>query len=157
GIEREVVARVHLDADEIANRVLIFCPVEALKGAVAWIRLGRLVDRLLERLDERDERVAAWLSRARRRHHFRPQRTNALLGDVGFVRRGVDVELPKGDVSLTRRRAVARGAVAPDDAVQRLGRYAPRSHALGPNVPARGRADAERDTSRGGYNPCEEK
>ena len=79
-VEREVQARVDLDAEQVADGCFVLGTIETLERARAGIRFGGcFVDRLLERLDEREQGITARFARLRRRHHLRAQLPYDLL------------------------------------------------------------------------------
>jgi hypothetical protein len=60
-VERQPVARVDLEAEQLADRKLVFGTVEALGRTRARVRipLRCAIEVLLDRLDQREQRVAA--------------------------------------------------------------------------------------------------
>ena len=117
-VEREVVARIDVDAEEILYRILILVAIEALERTRARVERGAVVDHVLERLDQRQQRVAAWTRHARRRHHLRAELANHHLADVPVLDDLVDVEVVERQVARHVVRVVTGGAILRDDLVQ---------------------------------------
>ena len=84
---------------------------------------GRVVvDRLLEGLDEREQRVSSGARHAGRRHHAGAQLRDHALGRLPVVPRGGDVEALDRHVAGHHGVVVTHLAVLADDGVELLGR-----------------------------------
>ena len=88
---------VHVERQQIADRVLVFGAVHAVQRRASWIRLGRrgAVDRVLDRAGEGVERRTLGPLGAGRRHHAGAHLADHLLPGLG--------------VALERRALRARG------------------------------------------------
>ena len=123
-IRGKPLAGVDGDAEEILDGLLVLRAVEPLETAVARVGIGGrvVVDRLLERLDEREQRVPAGTGYSGRRHHPRAQLRDHALGRLPVLPGGGHVEALDRHVAGHHGVVVADEAVLADDGVERFGR-----------------------------------
>ena len=140
-VERQPVAGVDLEAQQVANRLRVLGPVEALEGPAPRVGggAGGLVELVLEGLDENTEVGLVGPARSRRRHHARPQLADHRLGDLGVVGRRRRVEAFQRQVAAKRPVVVTAGAGAAHDA---FGVVADRRGLAGRAAPGAGAAAA---------------
>ncbi len=113
-IEREPVAGIHVERQQLADGSRVLWPVEALKGADAGIRVRGSggVDRRFKRRHERRLRRRIRTRGQRRRHQARLQLADHLLGDLSVLRGARHVERRERQPARFPRIVVARNAVA---------------------------------------------
>ena len=94
GVQRQPVAGVHVEREQIVHGARVFRPVQTLEGADAGIGLrgSRRVDLRLERRDQRRVRRGVWPRRQRGRHEAGLQFPDDLFRDLGVLRCLRDVE-----------------------------------------------------------------
>ena len=117
GVEREPLAGVDVEAEEVVNGPLVLGAVETLERAGPGLGLerGRAVDEAFEGFGERGERIAAGSPASGRRHHAGTELRDHLLGHVGGGRGVGDVERLENEVPGFAALVVAGAASLPDD------------------------------------------
>ena len=119
GVERQPVARVDVEPEQLVNRSRVLGTIQALERARARIglRRSRRIDVPLDRGDERGIRVGIGARRRRRRHEPGLQLANHAFGDFGVLRRRGHVEARQRKPGCLPCIAVARRAVPLHDRV----------------------------------------
>ena len=149
GVEWQVVAGVHVEREQIADRALVFGAVETLKAPATRIGVGgrRRVEAHLQSGGETGEGCLGWATDAGRRHHAGPQLADHLLGKRGVhVGRG-NLEPLERHVAVACPVVVAALTRALDDRLGRLGRA--RSLRVYRRPTGRGKTQTDRDRAQG--------
>ena len=117
GIEREILAGVYVEIEQVLDRAFVLGAVQALEGTGPGIGVGREggVHAILERGDQQLQRVADRAGHPRWGHHPRAQLEDHLLHGLGARGQVVDVEAGEGEVAGEERVVVADLAVALND------------------------------------------
>ena len=86
-IRRQQVGAVDVDQKQIADRVFVLLAIQPMQHhLIGDVRLiGKLVERIFEPRDQRVDRLAVRLPRARRRHHAAAQLAHCLLEKFGIL------------------------------------------------------------------------
>ena len=118
-IERQPIAGVHVERQEIVNRARVLRTIEALKGPDPRVRSrrGRGVHRRFERSHQRRMGRGIRMRRCRRRHVARLQLADHLLGHFGVLTGASHVERRQRQPTGLSCIAMARRAIAANHGV----------------------------------------
>ena len=119
-VERQPVAGVDVEGQQVADGPGVLGAVEALEGPAAGVGgdAGSLVELVLEGLGQGAEISRVGPARPGRRHHARAQLSHHRLGDLGVVGRRRRVEPLQRQVAAPRSVVVAGDARAAHHAVR---------------------------------------
>ena len=123
-VDRQPLARSHVDAQQIADGIAVLRAVEAMRGRATRVRMRRrrAVDGLLEK---RRERRRGWpigpIPHRRRRHLARAHLPGDLLPDLCLRGHVGEIEVLKRETGRLRTIVVAADAVRADE--YRVGRH----------------------------------
>lgn len=94
-VERQPVGRVDGERQEIVDGATVLGTIEPLESPAAgvWRNGRRLVESVLQRLDQPEEHRVVRTSLAGWRHHPGPELADHPLGDLGLIGRRVHVEV----------------------------------------------------------------
>ena len=144
GVERQIVARVDVETQQVTNRPRVLGAVQTLKAAAARIGIGggRRVQARLELRGEACQSRFLWPPDAGRRHQAGPQLADHALGHLGLLDGHGDLERRERQVPGAEPVVVATPAGAVDDGLRRLHRLdrTRRLHSLGRHLGTRRRA-----------------
>ena len=124
-VERQVLARVDVERQEVVDGALVLGAIETLKGPPAGVGIGggQRIEVRFECCRETLERDLRRPARARGRHHTRPQLADHFFGDRGVPVGCGDLERLQRQVAATAAIVVAPLAGPGNHRLGRVGRH----------------------------------